>query len=138
MNPQTLLIRHSPEEGVLRSIGAMPNGIIGQMIGEGEATWTINSKWVPPAEKGTIDISVESREEAEDKSVPVSVPDLVTACEGQRELFSLAGTIISVTQSVIGALGPDRDFPTIRAAVDLLEETLMAVEESVRLRGGAR
>jgi hypothetical protein len=136
VSPQAFLVRRSPKEGVLRSIGEMPNGVIGLQIGEGEATWTVNFKRQPPEEHGTIEVNEVTPGEAETEADPLDVPKLVAGCEGQRELFSLAGIIISSTQAVIVRVAPDRDFPTIRAAVDLLEETLMAIEEAVRLRGG--
>jgi hypothetical protein len=132
---QEFLVRHSTKEGVLRSIGAPPNGIIALQMGEGEATWTVNSKREPPPERGTIKIEHATAEEFESEARPIEVAGLIVGCEGVPELFFLCSAIIRSTQAVIGQKAPDRDFLTIHAAVDLLEETLMAVEEAVRLRG---
>jgi hypothetical protein len=134
VSPQEFLVRHSAKEGVLRSIGAPPNGIIGLQMGEGGATWTVNFKRQPPETPGTIHIAEGTAQEAALEAEPLELSELIPACEGQRELFSLCTTIIGSTQAVVGRVAPDRDFLTIRATVDLLEETLMAVEEAVRLR----
>lgn len=134
MSGQIFLLRDSPKEGVLRSIGAAPNGILGMRINEGEASWMVTGR-LEPVPGGTITVKKETLEESDQHSVAVEIPDVVTACESPRELFRLSASAIKAVQVVIGEKAPERDWPTIRAAIDFLEDTLSAVEMSLHERG---
>lgn len=87
-----LLLRYSPDEGVLRSVGDAPNGILGVAAPNDVATFVIDSRWTPPL---IVDeqVRVEARTAAggmNAAATPISVGDAIDACESERELAWLS------------------------------------------------
>lgn len=95
----TLILRHSPSEHVLRSVGELP-GILGIGHPEGVPTFVIDPHWNPkaPMMKGAgVELHVQASKTGYPPGAePITVEAAVEACEGVAEAralmnYSIAG-----------------------------------------------
>lgn len=87
-----LLLRYSPDEGVLRSVGDAPNGILGVAAPNDVATFVIDSRWTSPEiAEGYLNVTARAAPTGiSEGSTPISVGDAIDACESERELAWLS------------------------------------------------
>lgn len=84
-----MLLRFSPSEGVLRSVGDPPNGILGVACPNDIATFVIDTAWLPDVPPPPSHLRVENEQVdggISDASTPISLADALDACESDYEL----------------------------------------------------
>lgn len=123
----SLLIRYSPDEGVLRSTGDPPNGVLS--LAGGGARFVITSSWEPDRTQPGAQL-VEGPPPSDAADVPVE--DVVEACAGKREIASLlrmtVGALIESVKMHATMLNPDG----IEAAAAHYRKVVEAAEERVQ------
>lgn len=122
-----LLLRFSPNEGVLRSVGDPPNGILGIASPNDIATFVIDAAWTPSSapEQGEMRVEAHGAEHGIDaESTPISLEDAVDACETDRELSWLlrAPALALMAASQVNASKPTPfEVLFLQSHVDLIE-----------------